>query len=62
MPIYEYECQCGNIQDEIHGMNESPKIKCSKCGSTKMRKLISAGSFIIKADSSGPKRNYNKRR
>lgn len=61
MPIYEYECKCGNIQDEMHGMNEKPKIKCNKCGSSKMTKLISA-SFFNMNEAKYQKRNYNKRK
>lgn len=42
MPFYNYGCEkCGNVQEERHGMNESPIIKCSNCKG-KMDKLITA--------------------
>ena len=45
--LYEYECKnCGNIQEEIHGMNENPEIKCSKC-QTIMQRIITGGTGII---------------
>lgn len=45
--IYDYECKnCSNVQEEIHGMNETPEIKCSKC-STIMQRIISGGSGVI---------------
>ena len=50
--IYEYECtECKHVQEEIHGMNEKPEIKCEKCFSTKMQRTITGGSgFILKGD------------
>lgn len=33
MPTYEYYCPaCENVQDEIHGFTDDPKIVCTKCG------------------------------
>ena len=41
MPRYDYECEkCGNVQEEVHGMKESPKVKCVKCGSKKTHKTL----------------------
>lgn len=50
--IYEYECtECDNVQEEIHGMNDNPEIKCKKC-EAKMSKIISGGSgFMFKGGS-----------
>lgn len=32
IPIYEYACCiCGNIQEELHGMNEILSVQCSSC-------------------------------
>lgn len=33
MAKYDYRCaECENIQEEEHGMNEKPEVKCEKCG------------------------------
>jgi len=46
--IYDYKCvDCENIQEEEHGMNESPVIKCNKCGSNNIKKIISGGTGVI---------------
>jgi len=45
--IYEYECnKCGNVQEEIHGMNDNPEIKCSDC-QTIMQRIITGGTGVI---------------
>lgn len=46
MPLYDYKCiNCGNIQEEIHGMNEYPQILCNKCKS-ETKKQFSAGIYL----------------
>ena len=59
--IYEYECDnCNNIQDEIHGMNETPDIKCEKCGHI-MHRIISGGSgFVFKGGAPSADMNFKK--
>ena len=48
MPTYTYECQkCGTSQDEFHGMNAAPMVKCTSCGSKRMRKMLGTGAGII---------------
>ena len=48
MPIYEYICKkCGAISEKIHGMNETPRVKCEECGGASERK-ISSGAVIFK--------------
>jgi putative FmdB family regulatory protein len=48
MPIYEYLCKkCGSITELIHGLNDTPAVKCSACGAKAERK-ISSGTFILK--------------
>lgn len=44
MPNYDYLCSsCGSTQEESHPMSgPSKKIKCNKCASTKMEKVITA--------------------
>lgn len=47
MPHYDYECsKCSHVQEEFHGMKETPKVKCQKCGSTKTHKIPSGGHQI----------------
>jgi len=47
MPTYEYECKkCGALEEHFHGYNESPDIRCEKCGYP-MQRLISAGAGLI---------------
>ena len=52
MARYDYECQACNITTEVvHGMTESPEIKCEKCGSI-MKKAITGGcGYIMKSGS-----------
>lgn len=48
MPIYEYECpKCYSIQEQFHGMNEIPRVKCTECGS-KARRIVSACGWDLK--------------
>lgn len=43
MPIYEYECKsCGQIQEILQKSAEEPSLKCTHCGGTDFKKLISA--------------------
>lgn len=45
--IYEYGCKnCNNVQEEVHGMNDTPEIKCNKC-QTVMERIITGGTGII---------------
>ena len=42
--MYEYKCDnCGNVQEEIHSMKDSPEIKCAKC-QTIMHRTITGGT------------------
>lgn len=43
MPVYNYECgSCGHKQEVFHPMSgPTEKIKCEKCGSIKITKVIS---------------------
>jgi len=48
MPTYTYACKkCDHRWDVFHGMNESPKVKCESCGSTRTQKLLGTGAGII---------------
>lgn len=43
MPIYEYRCSnCGLRQSVfLRSFNATPELKCRRCGSTDLRKLVS---------------------
>ena len=42
MPIFEYKCdECNNVMEILVKNTSSQKHKCSKCGSTKLTKLLS---------------------
>jgi putative FmdB family regulatory protein len=46
MPVYEFECQCGKIIEEIVRMN-TKEIECPKCHKM-AKKIISPCSFELK--------------
>ena len=48
MPTYTYQCQkCDTPTLVYHGMSASPKVKCSSCGSSRMKRMLASGSGII---------------
>ena len=53
MPLYEYECtECGSITEILVGVSDKTPPACSKCGSRKVKKILSAHSSM-----SGPAKN-----
>lgn len=43
MPIFEYKCSdCEKVFDIIHLPGKASDLKCVACGSTNLKKLISA--------------------
>jgi len=57
--VYEYKCKvCKFVFDMSHGMNESPEIKCPKCGEDS-HKIFTTSDPIYKA--SGFYRTDNKK-
>lgn len=47
MPIYEYECvDCGNASEILVRGELNHTIKCPKCGSDNLKKLITASYAI----------------
>jgi len=59
MPLYTYLCKdCGEKFDLLIGVtSEEIKLKCKKCGSRNIDKVLSAfnvGSSIGKSGSTGP--------
>jgi len=50
MAKYDYKCSdCGNEQEESHGMNDLPSIECAECGQKDLRKMIPKSlNFVLK--------------
>ena len=49
MPIYEYGCKkCGAVQEEMHKIDDTPKVECEACGAKGMKKMVSAAGFRLK--------------
>jgi len=50
MPRYDYRCTaCGEVEELIHSMSESPVYFCSKCRAPMERQFTpNIGGFIIK--------------
>ena len=49
MPIYEYKCSdCGFEFETMHGINETPKLKCENCESKNVVRMMSPGAFVFK--------------
>ena len=46
MPVYEFECECGNVLESLVPMH-TKTIICENCGKD-MKKIISRSSFILK--------------
>ncbi len=48
MPFYEYQCQaCGAQVEVLQKISDAPLKKCTECGKSQLRKLISAPSFRL---------------
>ncbi len=46
MPVYEFECSCGNIAEDLVRMG-TRSIACPKCGG-RAKKIMSACAFELK--------------
>jgi len=47
MPIYEYECEkCNHCFERLTFKGDGEHINCPKCGANKVKKLLSASSFM----------------
>ncbi len=53
MPIYEYECKKCKLIFESYVLTFEEKVRCPKCGSADLEKLISAPNFTGSTGSSG---------
>jgi len=62
MPTYNYACSaCESIEEQIHGMSETPKFICSKCGALMEKKFTpNFGGFIMKGGT--PAIHYKEKR
>lgn len=47
MPIYTYECVCGQVLDVTHGMFEEVEMDCDSCETT-MTRVFSAPTIQFK--------------
>lgn len=49
MPIYEYRCDaCGEMSEALQKVDEPDLDHCPKCGSPKLRRVMSATVFRLK--------------
>ena len=39
MPIYVYQCQCGETREVIHAMGDKPEVECLSCRGPMTRAL-----------------------
>jgi putative FmdB family regulatory protein len=48
MPIYEYKCRsCGQVSEFlVHSWSESEDLRCPKCGSHSLDRLLSIPSLL----------------
>jgi len=46
MPIYAFECKCGNAWEAFFGMNDEKKPKCPKCKKSGKRVFINPNMGI----------------
>lgn len=57
MPIYEYICEtCGNVSEYLELSGNDEPVKCRKCGSTRMNRILSASSFTMQPSRREPGR------
>ncbi len=49
MPIYEYECKCGEHKDVLMKMSQKDIVICDKC-KKKMKRIISAANFDLRGE------------
>jgi putative FmdB family regulatory protein len=39
MPLYQYKCQCGHIQEITHRMADTPIVHCPQCVAVMIKQL-----------------------
>ncbi|MEZ4270166.1 MAG: zinc ribbon domain-containing protein [Myxococcota bacterium] len=51
MPVYEYQCaKCSGIMEIMQKMSDPPPKKCASCGSTRVSRIMSQTSFVLKGE------------
>jgi len=56
MPIYEYKCcDCDNEFEKFSTYHDRDMVKCPKCHSPKIKRLISKLGFLKHPDQAGQK-------
>ena len=49
MPIYGYRCEdCGHEMDVLQKISDAPLTDCPECGSSGLKKQLSAAGFRLK--------------
>jgi putative FmdB family regulatory protein len=55
MPIYEYQCEvCGTISEYLVGTGNDEPIRCKKCHSPEMHRILSVSSFMLQSAKRSP--------
>jgi putative FmdB family regulatory protein len=50
MPLFDYECEkCGHVTEFLENAESKKVHRCEQCGSTRMKKMLSA--FSVRAES-----------
>lgn len=47
MPIYEYRCKCGNMEDIFHKIVDRNEVTTCSCCNQAMTRVISSPSMVI---------------
>ena len=47
MPIFDYHCECGKVEEIIQKTSEEKSVQCPTCGK-EMKRQVSAASFQLK--------------
>ncbi len=51
MPTYEYQCkECGNVQEQMHGITATPKVTCEICSGDCERLFSLNKNFVLKGN------------
>ena len=60
MPTYDYQCECGHVQEEIRGVNDKSPVPCERCGKSSIRQFSPpAGSYLVGMQAEKPGGYYD---